>query len=149
MSRPDQPAGPAPAAGSTRPATGATGPDELGFLFEAVVRLVPEFLPRYLDLAAVGDDDPGAQVVLMELAQFVADRLAVIDRETSVVTRALDLVETHLAGGGDDEILGEVEALAFFDSFTLEERCRLTPRLGPCSTELLESLDLPPDRAER
>lgn len=79
----------------------------------------------------------------------MADRLAVIDRETSVVAPALGLVETHLAGGGDDEILGGVVALAFFDSFTLEERRRLTPRLGPCSTELLESLDLPPHREER
>lgn len=51
MPRPDQPAGPTPHAGSTRLPTGAAGPAELGFLFEAVVHLVPEFLPHYLDLA--------------------------------------------------------------------------------------------------
>ncbi len=101
----------------------------LGFLFADVVRELPEFVPRYLELVEAGDDDPGAPVVLMELAEFVAARLSVIEIEGSALSRALGLVEA-LLDAHDDDVDAELVSYAFFDTFTVEDRRLLAARLG-------------------
>jgi hypothetical protein len=118
---------------------------DLGFLFTEVVRDLPEFVPRYLELAAACDDDPGEPLVLAELAEFVATRLAVIGTEGSALSRALGLVEALVGARDGDETGAELVGYAFFDHFTVEDRRILTPRLGPRCLDLLESLETAPD----
>jgi hypothetical protein len=113
----------------------------LGFLFADLVRELPEFMPRYLELIEAGDDDPGAPVVLMELAEFVTSRLRVVEIEGSMLTRALGMVEALLDAHDHDDVGAELVRDAFLDTFTVEDRRLLTPRLGPRSLHLLESLE--------
>ncbi len=118
--------------------------DDLGFLFDDVVRTLPEFVPRYLGLVEAGDDDPGAPAVLMELAEFVAARLRVVETEGSALARALGLVEALLDSHEGDHIGAELVGYAFLDAFTLEDRRVLAKRLGPRCLGLLESLEQVP-----
>jgi len=98
-----------------------------------------------------GGDDPGQPLVLGELADFIADRLAAVEAETDVLRRAVAVVEACVAGVDqsdsastpDDEGILEMVAGAFFDSFSPEDRRRLVPWLGPGSRALLETLDAP------
>jgi hypothetical protein len=119
--------------------------DDLGFLFAEFVRDLPEFVPRYMELVEAGDDDPGEPTVLMELAEFVAARLAVVAGEGSAVGRALGLIEATVRARAADTTACELVGYAFFDNFTVEERRLLTPVLGPRSLELLESLEVAPE----
>jgi len=117
----------------------------------ALIDGVPEFAPAYLDLVEAGGDDPGQPLVLVELADFIADRLAAVEAETDVLRRAVAVVEACVAGVDqsdsastpDDEGILEMVAGAFFDSFSPEDRRRLVPWLGPGSRALLETLDAP------
>jgi hypothetical protein len=117
-------------------------PGELGFLFAEVLNSLPEFVPRYLELAVAGDDDPGGPTVLMEMAQFVAEQLDAATTGERVLARALGLIEA-LAAGAEDDADAELVSYAFLDSFTVEDRQRLLPRLGPHSRRMLETLDAP------
>jgi hypothetical protein len=119
--------------------------DHLGFLFIEIHRDLPEFVPRYLELAAACDDDPGEPLILTELAEFVAGRLAIIGTAGSALQRALRLVEALIGDRDDDEPGKELVGFAFFDHFTVEDRRLLTPRLGPRSLDLLELLEMAPD----
>jgi hypothetical protein len=123
------------------PSTSGADDDGLGFLFADVVRALPEFVPRYLGLVEAGDDDPGAPAVLMELAEFVATRLRVVETEGSALGRALGLVEALLDAHEGDDVSAELVGYAFFDAFTLEDRRVLASRLGPRCLDLLESLE--------
>jgi hypothetical protein len=117
---------------------------ELGPLVDALMEDLPEFMPTYRGLFQACDDDPGEPVVLMELADFVTARLAVLVNEGPLVERALAVVETLIDSLGDDEIGCEMVGLAFFDSFSFEERQLLAPWLGPRSRSLLDALDVSP-----
>ncbi|HEV3280476.1 MAG TPA: hypothetical protein VG032_02630 [Acidimicrobiales bacterium] len=117
----------------------------LGFLFSEVLRDLPEFVPRYLELATACDDDPDEPLILAELAEFVAGRLAVISPTGSAVQRALELVEALLVERDGDDIGRELVGYAFFDHFTVEDRRHLARRLGPLSLALLEWLEVAPD----
>jgi hypothetical protein len=114
-------------------------------MFSEVLRDLPEFVPRYLELAAACDDDPGEPLILTELAEFVASRLAVIGSAGSALQRALELVEALVGDREGDDTGRELVGYAFFDHFTVEDRRLLTPRLGPRSLGLLESLEAAPD----
>ncbi len=122
----------------TGPFARETGPA----LLDALVGRLPEFVPTYLALAEACDDDPGEPVIFVELADFVADRLALVETGRPVLERALDLIEARLDGADDD---ADLIGLAFFDSFSPEDRRRLVPWLGPRSLATLESLDGPGD----
>jgi hypothetical protein len=116
--------------------------DELWMvLADALVSDLPEFLPRYRALVEAGDDDPGEPAVFMELADFVAGRLAAVETGRSVLERAFGLIETLLESADDPDTRSEVVSLAFFDSFSPEVRQELGPWLGPRSLDALESLD--------
>jgi hypothetical protein len=107
------------------------------------VTSLPEFLPTFMELVEAGDDDPGDTVCLLELAEFVADRLAVTDVGPTVLERALGLVETLIDCSDDPDHTADLVGMAFFDSFSPTDRRRLTPWLGPRSLVALESLDGP------
>lgn len=114
-------------------------------LLDALAGHLPEFVPIYLALAEACDDDPGEPVVFAELADFVADRLALLETGRPVLERALAIIEAHLDEAEDIDEAADVIGLAFFDSFSPEDRRRLVPWLGPRSLATLESLDAPWD----
>jgi hypothetical protein len=118
----------------------------LDALVDALVSGLPEFVPRYLDLVAGCDDDPGGPLILMGLADFVAERLVAFEAERAVLDRALGLVEHLIDGSDDPDGAAELVGLAFFDSFSPDHRRRLAPWLGARSTLALETLDMPPDQ---
>jgi hypothetical protein len=124
-------------------------PEAGGALTEVLIDRLPEFVPAYLDLVEAGDDHPGAPALLVELADFVAGRLAVLETDRHLLERALGVIEAHLAsrpGPGQTAGPGEPDelvTLAFFDSFSPEDRRHLVPWLGPRSLAALESLDGP------
>ncbi|MGO8873674.1 MAG: hypothetical protein ACLQPH_20190 [Acidimicrobiales bacterium] len=92
------------------------------------------------------DDDPGEPIILMKLADFVGTRLESSASACSELQRALKVVETMLTALADDAIGQELVGLAFFDSFSFDERSLLSRWLGPRSRVLLELLDsLPSD----
>jgi hypothetical protein len=121
-------------------------PPDLDAFVEALVSGLPEFVPHYLDLVAGCDDDPGGPLILMGLADFVAERLVAFDAERAVLGRALGLVEHLIDGSDDPDGAVELVGLAFFDSLSPDHRRRLAPWLGPGSTVALEALDVPPDQ---
>ena len=59
--------------------TGPFGSDDGRALLDAVIGRLPEFVPTYLALAEACDDDPGEPAVFVELADFVSERLAVLE----------------------------------------------------------------------
>lgn len=122
-------------------------PPDLGAFIDALATGLPEFAPSYLDLVAGCDDDPGGPLILMGLADFVAERLAALESERTVLARALGLVEHLIECCDDPDGASELVGLAFFDSFSPDDRRRLVPWLGSRSTLALENLDLP--REER
>ena len=123
-------------------------PDHLP-LAVALLRRLPEFLAAYHDLVDACGDDPGEALVLIELADFVAERLSLLETEADAVRRALGTIEACI-DDLDPEDQGALETLAgaFFDSFSPEHRRLLAPRLGPRSRVLAGELDLPDIRWE-
>jgi len=112
-------------------------------LTEVLIDRLPEFVPAYLAMVEACDDHPGEPALLVELADFVAERMAALETARHLFERALGIIEAHLAsapGAGDPD---ELVALAFFDSFSPEDRRHLVPWLGPHSLAALESLDAP------
>jgi hypothetical protein len=114
-------------------------------LLDAITGHLPEFVPAYLALVESCDDDPGEPAVFAELADFVADRLVLLETGRPVLERALDIIEAHLDGAEDADEAADLIGLAFFDCFSPEDRRRLVPWLGPRSLATLESLDAPWD----
>jgi hypothetical protein len=115
---------------------------ELGPLVDALLRDLPEFAPTYRELVEAGDDDPGDPVVLIELADFVEARLAVLATGRSILERAFGVIESLIDSLADDEIGCELVGMAFFDSFSPESRRLLAPWLGPRSLGVLEALEV-------
>ena len=125
------------------------GPEAGEVLTEVLIDRLPEFLPAYQAMVEACDDHPGEPALLVELADFVAERMAVLETDRHLLERALGVIEAHLASlagadetGGADET-DELVTLAFFDSFSPEDRRHLLPWLGPHSRAALESLDTP------
>ncbi len=114
-------------------------------LLDALLGRLPEFVPAYLALADACDDDPGEAAVFVELADFVADRLDLVETGRAVLERALALIEAQLDGAARPDRAADLIGLAFFDSFSPENRRCLVPWLGPRSLATLESLDGPDD----
>ena len=126
------------------PSDPTAAPPEPGPLVEALLEHLPEFVPTYRRLVEACDDDPGEPVLLMELADFVAARLAVQGACRSTPERALLVIEGLIDSLADDEIRRELVGAAFFDSFSPECRRLLAPWLGPQSIEALEALEVSP-----
>lgn len=132
------PTGPPSSTGAHPGAAAPHGPVPADPSVAALLRSVPELVPRYLSLVVSLDDEPGAPVVFTDLADFVAERLAAVDREQPVLERALAAVESVAADGdGAAELVG----YAFLDSFSPEDRRRVVPWLGPHARALADELD--------
>lgn len=111
---------------------------------------LPEFEDHYLDLLDIYDEDLTPEIVLMELADFVANLVVTGDRE-AMLERCMAVVENLAAGTEEGP---EVVTYAFLNEIPLGSREVVRSYLGPVSTQLAqlayrgESLDAmsPPDR---
>jgi hypothetical protein len=101
----------------------------------------PGFVPRYLELVAAADGDPGGAATFTELADYVAGLAGEIERSGSVLARCLDGVESVVRRGVDG---AELVAWAFLDSLSPDDRLRLSGWLGPRTRGLLEEVKLGP-----
>jgi hypothetical protein len=103
-----------------------------------VLRTVPEFSDRYLELVEAADGDPGLPAAMSELAEFVAELAGAVDRPRAVLERCLAAVE-EVATTAPDPV--ELVGWAFLDSLTPEETARLRPWIGPRTMAILGALD--------
>jgi len=107
-----------------------------------VLRAVPQFAERYLDLVEAADGDPGAPAAFSELADFASELAERVDRHRSTLERLLRAVEEVAATSPEAE---SHVGWAFLDSLSPEEVRRLSPWLGPCTRSLAEHLESGPD----
>jgi len=105
-----------------------------------VLRAVPEFADRYLDLVEDADGDPGSPAAFAELAEFVAALAAELDQRRPVLERCLRAVEEVAAISPDAT---ELVGWAFLDTLSPEEVAGLRPWLGHRTRALLDGLDGP------
>ena len=103
-----------------------------------VLEAVPEFAARYLALVEEADGDPGAAAALTELADYVAEVLASLERQRAVLVRCSLAIDTVVATGPDAE---ELVAWAFLDSLSPDHLRVLVPWLGPRTKALVRELD--------
>jgi hypothetical protein len=104
-----------------------------------VLRAVPEFAERYLDLVEAADGDPGAAVAFTELADFAADLADEMGRRRPTLERCLAAVEEVAASSPEAR---QHVGWAFLDSLSPEEARGLAPMMGPCTRALLDEIDL-------
>jgi hypothetical protein len=103
-----------------------------------VLEAAPEFTDRYLAVAEAADGDPGAAAAFTELADFVGDLVAGIERDDRLLEQCLAGVESVAATGAEAE---ELVAWAFLDSLSPDDRRVLMARFGPRTRALALELD--------
>jgi hypothetical protein len=103
-----------------------------------VLEAAPGFVVRYLELAEAADGDPGMAATLTELADYVAELAAQIERFRPVLARCLEGVES-LAMSSEDG--AELVAWAFLDSLPPDDRRALAGWAGPRTRALMEEVD--------
>jgi hypothetical protein len=101
-----------------------------------LVRRLPEFVPRYLGLAAMVDDEPGSLETFAELASATAAWLAG-DDAGGPVRRVCQVLEEVAA---DPEAAVELVGLGFLDTLDPSEQEELRPLLGPRTRTILDQL---------
>ena len=109
-----------------------------------VLRAVPQFAERYLDLVEAADGDPGAPAAFSELADFAAGLAAAIDRRRVLLEHLFGALEDVAAGSPEAEAL---VGWAFLDSLSPEESRSLAPWLGPSTRALAELIEPGPEDA--
>jgi hypothetical protein len=97
---------------------------------------VPEFEDHYLDLTDIYDEDLTPEIVLMELADFVANIVAGAGSEASL-ERCLAAIE-EVASSTDDGI--ELVAYSFLNELPLGTRAAISSYLGPVAANLAQRL---------
>jgi hypothetical protein len=110
-----------------------------------VLRAVPEFAERYLDLVEAADGDPGAPVAFTELADFAAGLASEMAGRAPVLERCLRAVE-EIAGSSPEA--QEHIGWAFLDSLSPDEVRALLPWMGPRTRALLDELESGPERGQ-
>jgi len=106
-----------------------------------VVAEAPEFAHRCLRLIGSADGDPGAGVVLAELADYVSGLAADMERFRPSLVRCLAAVEKVAATSADAE---ELVVWSFADNLSPDDLRRLEPWLGPRTRSLLDEADRTP-----
>jgi hypothetical protein len=102
-----------------------------------VLEAVPDFVPRYLDLAEAADEEPGAAETLTELADYVAELVGELEHYRPALARCLDAIEAMAGVSSDTDELIEG---AFLDSLSPDDVVTLSPLFGPHTLSLLEDL---------
>ncbi|HZU78788.1 MAG TPA: hypothetical protein VE991_02635 [Acidimicrobiales bacterium] len=104
---------------------------------EVLLDRVPEFAPRYLELVAAFDDDPGAAAAFTELADMVALWAEDPSGAGAVLHRAMAAVEEVASTSVDAE---EVVGWCFLDSLDDEDLDALEPWMGAATRRLRHRL---------
>src|SRR5580704_14481397 len=95
-----------------------------------LLQIVPEFAPRYLALVEEIDGEPGAAVAFAELAEYVSDLVAEVERFRPILARCLQAVESVAARSDEAE---ELVGWSFFDSLSPDDLQAVAPLLGPAA----------------
>jgi len=107
-----------------------------------VLRAVPRFAERYLDLVEEADGDPSTPVAFAELAAFAAALAGNIEADRLVLGDLLEAVEAVATSSPEAEAH---VGWAFLDSLAPEETERLAPWLGPNTRALGDLVEAGPD----
>jgi hypothetical protein len=127
------------------PAAGQPGAEvRSGILLDPDVALLLAAIPSmervYLEMAAATDEDPDASVLLAEMADRVTSLLGQIETCRPELLSYLSAVETLARSSESAE---ELVGWAFLDSLGAESTERLLPWIGPCTLEILETMECP------
>jgi hypothetical protein len=101
-------------------------------------RLAPEFEETYLELAELYEEDLSDEIVLNELARFVADLLEA-DEDEGLIGRCSDLLEELMSQPGLDPLVTVYDQVLVCLPPGL--RLRLAAYLGPLAAGLLAALE--------
>jgi len=105
-----------------------------------LLRALPEFADRYLELVDDADDLPGAEATFTELADYVEALAFGVENLRPILLRCLDAVERVASTSEDAE---ELIGWSFLDELSIEARSVLLPYFGPDTLEILESVENP------
>ena len=105
---------------------------------ELVLETVPGFRDRYLALVEAADGDPGAAVVLADLADYTGLLVAEMERVRPALADCLAAVERVAALSDGAE---ELVVWSFFDNLSPDDLRRLEPWIGPRTRSLLDDAD--------
>jgi hypothetical protein len=105
-----------------------------------LLRAVPEFSDRYLELVEDADDHPGAQATFAELADYVEGLAFGLESLRPILLRCLEAVE-HVASTSEDA--EELVGWSFLDELSIEARSALLSYLGTQTLAILESVEDP------
>lgn len=97
---------------------------------------LPEFEANYLDLLDIYDEDLTPEIVLMELADFVAN-LVVRPSSDAILERCLAAVEDVASSTEDGP---DLIAYSFLNELPVGTRSAAAPYLGPRAAYLAERL---------
>jgi hypothetical protein len=97
---------------------------------------LPEFEGHYLDLVDIYDEDLTSEIVLMELADFVANLVTGVGNDATL-ERCLTAID-ELAANTDDG--PELVAYSFLNELPLGTRGAIAPYFGPVAAHLAERL---------
>jgi hypothetical protein len=105
-----------------------------------LLREVPEFADRYLDLVEAADGLPGENEAFCALAEFVSELASGMENFQPVLTRCLGAVERVASSSEDAE---ELIGWSFLDYLSLDARRALLPWFGPRTFAMLETIEDP------
>ncbi len=119
----------------------ATGdPEERSEEVRALLKAVPEFTHRYLELVEEADGHPGTNEAFSELADYVAELASGVEQFRPLLVRCLSAVEGVAAASADAE---ELVGWCFLDYLSLDTRRAVLPWLGPSTISILEAIEDP------
>jgi hypothetical protein len=107
---------------------------------KTLLREVPEFADRYLDLVEAADGLPGENEAFCALAEFVSELAVGLENFRPVLTRCLGAVEQVASTSEDAE---ELIGWSFLDYLSLDARRALLPWFGPRTFAMLEAIEDP------
>jgi hypothetical protein len=119
-----------------------SGPDDptMPEASAALLRAVPEFGERYMELVEQADGHPGEEEALSEFAAFVEELASGLEQFRPVLSRCFAAVE-QVAGSSDDA--EELVGWSFLDYLSIDARRAVLPWLGPNTLGVLEAIEDP------
>jgi hypothetical protein len=105
-----------------------------------LLRELPEFKPRYLELVGDADGEPGANEAFSELADFVTELASGLEQFRPLIVRCLSAIEGVAEASDDAE---ELVGWCFLDYLSLDTRRVVIPWMGPSTLSILETIENP------
>ena len=105
-----------------------------------LLRGVPEFAGRYLELVELADGIPGANEAFADLAEYVAELVTGLEQFRPVLSKCLSAIEEVATTSDDAE---ELVGWSFLDYLSIDARRALLPNLGPRTLSILEAIENP------